>query len=211
MNDITDAKTLGHLLKYDSVIGNFTGTVEVKDTTITVNGKPIKVLSEKDHAKLPWKELGVDLVIESTGLKHFTDGEAARQHLTNGAKKVIISAPAKDEDITVVIGVNDDKYEASKHNIISNASCTTNCLAPLVHVLLKEGFGVAEGLMTTVHAYTSEQQLQDQATATAALADQSLALGRVKLAYDDKAPEGTVVSSVPKAGTPLKREISFHG
>ncbi len=160
VNDITDAKTLGHLLKYDSVIGNFDGTVEVKDTTIYVNGKPLKVLSEKDHTKLPWKELGVDLVIESTGLKHFTDGDAAKQHITNGAKKVIISAPAKTPDVTIAIGVNDNIYDPSKHHVISNASCTTNCLAPVAKVLLKH-FGIKKGLMTTVHSYTNDQKLLD--------------------------------------------------
>jgi glyceraldehyde 3-phosphate dehydrogenase len=160
VNDITDAKTLGHLLKYDSVIGNFDGTVEVKDTTIYVNGKPLKVLSEKDHTKLPWKELGVDLVIESTGLKHFTDGDAAKQHIVNGAKKVIISAPAKTPDVTIAIGVNDSIYDPAKHHVISNASCTTNCLAPVAKVLLKH-FGIKKGLMTTVHSYTNDQKLLD--------------------------------------------------
>jgi glyceraldehyde 3-phosphate dehydrogenase len=160
VNDITDAKTLGHLLKYDSVIGNFSGTVELKDTTLIVNGKPLKILSEKDHTKLPWKDLGVDIVIESTGLKHFTDGDAAKQHLTNGAKKVIISAPAKSPDVTIAMGVNDSIYDPAKHNIISNASCTTNCLAPVAKVLL-ENFGIKKGLMTTVHSYTNDQKLLD--------------------------------------------------
>jgi glyceraldehyde 3-phosphate dehydrogenase len=160
VNDITDAATLGHLLKYDSVIGNFAGTVEVKDSTLIVNGKPIKVLSEKDHTKLPWKELGVDIVIESTGLKHFTDQDAARQHIVNGAKKVIISAPAKMPDITIVIGVNDESYDPAKHHVISNASCTTNCLAPVAKVLL-DNFGIKRGLMTTIHSYTNDQKLLD--------------------------------------------------
>ncbi|MBI1807448.1 MAG: type I glyceraldehyde-3-phosphate dehydrogenase [Ignavibacteria bacterium] len=160
VNDITDAKTLSHLLKYDSVIGNFAGTVEVKDSTLVVNGKPLKVLSEKDHAKLPWKDLGVDIVIESTGLKHFTDGDAAKQHLTNGAKKVIISAPAKQPDVTIAIGVNDSIYDPIKHNVISNASCTTNCLAPVAKVLLQK-FGIKKGLMTTIHSYTNDQKLLD--------------------------------------------------
>ncbi|MBI1803592.1 MAG: type I glyceraldehyde-3-phosphate dehydrogenase [Ignavibacteriae bacterium] len=160
VNDITDAKTLGHLLKYDSVIGNFAGTVDVKDSTLVVNGKSLKVLSEKDHTKLPWKDLGVDIVIESTGLKHFTDGDAAKQHITNGAKKVIISAPAKQPDVTIAIGVNDEIYDPVKHNIISNASCTTNCLAPVAKVLL-QNFGVKKGLMTTVHSYTNDQKLLD--------------------------------------------------
>ncbi len=160
VNDITDAKTLAHLLKYDSVIGNFAGTVEVKDGTLYVDGKAIKVLSEKDHTKLPWKELGVDIVIESTGLKHFTDGDAAKQHLVNGAKKVIISAPAKTPDATIVLGVNDDIYDPAKHNIISNASCTTNCLAPVAKVLV-EHFGIKKGMMTTIHSYTNDQKLLD--------------------------------------------------
>ncbi len=160
VNDITDAKTLAHLLKYDSVIGNFAGTVEVKDGTLYVDGKAIKVLSEKDHTKLPWKDLGVDIVIESTGLKHFTDGDAAKQHLANGAKKVVISAPAKTPDATIVLGVNDEIYDPAKHNIISNASCTTNCLAPVAKVLV-EHFGIIKGMMTTIHSYTNDQKLLD--------------------------------------------------
>jgi glyceraldehyde 3-phosphate dehydrogenase len=159
-NDITDAKTLGYLLKHDSVIGNFSGTVEVKDSTLIVNGKPVRILSEKDHTKLPWKELGIDIVIESTGLKHFTDGDAARQHLLNGAKKVIISAPAKQPDVTIAIGVNDAIYDPAKHHVISNASCTTNCLAPVAMVLLKN-FGIKKGFMTTIHSYTNDQKLLD--------------------------------------------------
>jgi len=160
VNDITDAKTLGHLLKYDSVIGNMSGKVEVKDSTISVNGKGFKVLSERDHTKLPWKDLGVDVVIESTGLKHFTNEDAARQHITNGAKKVIISAPAKKPDITLAIGVNDEAYDPKQHHVISNASCTTNCLAPVAKVLQKT-FGVKKGLMTTIHSYTNDQKLLD--------------------------------------------------
>jgi glyceraldehyde 3-phosphate dehydrogenase len=160
VNDITDAKTLGHLLKYDSVIGNFAGTVEVKDGNLVVNGKTVKVLSEKDHTKLPWKDLGVDVVIESTGLKHFTDGDAAKQHLANGAKKVVISAPAKQPDVTIALGVNDEVYDPSKHNIISNASCTTNCLAPVAKVLL-QNFGLKKGMMTTIHSYTNDQKVLD--------------------------------------------------
>ncbi|MBI4549263.1 MAG: type I glyceraldehyde-3-phosphate dehydrogenase [Ignavibacteriae bacterium] len=160
VNDITDAKTLGHLLKYDSVIGNFSGTVEAKDSALVVNGKTLKVLSEKDHTKLPWKDLGIDIVIESTGLKHFTDGDAAKQHLINGAKKVIISAPAKQPDVTIAIGVNDSVYDPMKHHIVSNASCTTNCLAPVAKVLL-QNFGIKKGLMTTVHSYTNDQKLLD--------------------------------------------------
>ncbi len=160
VNDITDAKTLAHLLKYDSVIGNFSGSVEVRDNSLIVNGKVVKVLMEKDHTKLPWKELGVDIVLESTGLKHFTDGEEARQHLKNGAKKVIISAPAKKPDVTVVLGVNDKMYDPVKHHVISNASCTTNCLAPVLKVLL-ENFGIKKGFMTTIHSYTNDQRLLD--------------------------------------------------
>ncbi len=160
VNDITDAVTLAHLLKYDSVIGNFPGTVEVKDNAIVVNGKSLKVLMEKDHTKLPWKDLGVEIVLESTGLKHFTDGEEARRHLKNGAKKVIISAPAKNPDVTIVLGVNDDTYNPTKHHVISNASCTTNCLAPVMKVLLDK-FGVKKGLMTTIHSYTNDQRLLD--------------------------------------------------
>src|ERR1041384_4090511 len=160
VNDITDAKTLGYLLKHDSVVGNFSGSVEVRDGSLIVNGKPLKVLSEKDHTKLPWKDLGVDIVIESTGLKHFTDGDAARQHLTNGARKVVISAPAKSPDVTIALGVNDSAYDPSKHHVISNASCTTNCLAPVAKVLM-ENFGIERGLMTTIHSYTNDQRILD--------------------------------------------------
>ncbi len=160
VNDITDAKTLGYLLKHDSVVGNFSGSVEVKDGSLVVNGKPLKVISEKDHTKLPWKDLGVDLVIESTGLKHFTDGDAARQHLTNGARKVVITAPAKSPDVTIALGVNDSAYDPAKHHVISNASCTTNCLAPVAKVLM-QSFGVKKGLMTTIHSYTNDQRLLD--------------------------------------------------
>jgi glyceraldehyde 3-phosphate dehydrogenase len=167
VGDIVPADNLAYLLKYDSTQGRFPGTVSSKksspdkaeDDVLVVNGKDILVVSAKSPAELPWGKLGVDLVIESTGL--FTEAEKARGHLTAGAKKVIISAPAKGEDITVVIGVNDDQIDLSKHSIISNASCTTNCLAPLVHVLLKEGFGIEEGLMTTVHSYTATQKTVD--------------------------------------------------
>ncbi|MCR4441645.1 MAG: ArsJ-associated glyceraldehyde-3-phosphate dehydrogenase [Peptococcaceae bacterium] len=158
VNDLTDSATLAHLLKYDSVHGRFEGTVEAKEGAIVVNGKEIKVLAEKDPASLPWKELGVDIVIESTG--RFTDAEKAGAHLKGGAKKVIISAPAKGEDITIVMGVNENSYDPEKHNIISNASCTTNCLAPLVKVL-HDRFKVRRGLMTTVHSYTNDQQILD--------------------------------------------------
>ncbi len=166
VGDIVPADNLAYLLKYDSTQGRFQGTVSSKksspdkaeDDVLVVNGHEIKVVSAKTPAELPWGAMGVQLVIESTGL--FTEAAKAKGHLDAGAKKVIISAPAKDEDLTVVIGVNDDKLTA-EHKIISNASCTTNCLAPLVHVLLKEGFGIAEGLMTTVHAYTATQKTVD--------------------------------------------------
>src|SRR5262245_51862349 len=172
VGDIVPADNLAYLLKYDSTQRRFNGTVGSKKSSasaaehdvLIVNGKEIKVVSAKTPAELPWKSLGVEVVIESTGL--FTDADktnpkSAYGHITAGAKKVIISAPAKNEDITVVMGVNNDKYDASKHHMISNASCTTNCLAPLVHVLLKEGFGVEEGLMTTVHSYTATQKTVD--------------------------------------------------
>jgi glyceraldehyde 3-phosphate dehydrogenase len=167
VGDIVPADNLAYLVKYDSSQGRFAGTVSSKksspdkaeDDVLTVNGYDIKVVSAKTPAELPWAALGVQVVIESTGL--FTDAEKAKGHLTAGAKKVIISAPGKGEDITLVIGVNDSKYDPAKHHIISNASCTTNCLAPLVHVLLKEGFGIEEGLMTTVHAYTATQKTVD--------------------------------------------------
>ena len=157
-NDITDAATLAHLLKYDSVLGNLEQDVSADGDTIIAGGESFKVLKERDPANLPWKELGVDIVIESTGL--FTKREDASKHLDAGAKKVIISAPAKNEDFTVVMGVNHDKYEPLKHHIISNASCTTNCLAPLVKVL-HESFGLAKGIMTTIHSYTNDQKLLD--------------------------------------------------
>ena len=167
VGDIVPADNLAYLLKYDSTQGRFNGTVSSKksaadkadDDVLVVNGKEILVVSAKTPAELPWAKLGVQIVIESTGL--FTDAEKAKGHIAAGAKKVIISAPAKGEDITVVMGVNDGKYDAAKHNIISNASCTTNCLAPLVHVILKEGFGLTEGLMTTVHSYTATQKTVD--------------------------------------------------
>ncbi|MBU0686643.1 MAG: type I glyceraldehyde-3-phosphate dehydrogenase [Candidatus Margulisbacteria bacterium] len=158
INDLTDAKTLAHLLKYDSVHRQFKGTVEAKDRAIVVNGKEIKILSERDPAKLPWKDLGVDVVVESTGL--FRDTETAGKHLTAGAKKVIISAPAKGDIKTVVIGVNDDTYDPAKDHIVSNASCTTNCLAPFAKVI-HEKWGIKSGLMTTIHAYTNDQRILD--------------------------------------------------
>src|SRR5580658_7000562 len=167
VGDIVPADNLAYLLKYDTTQGRFNGQVssrksapdKLEDDILVVNGRDIHVVSAKDPSGLPWKQLGVQLVIESTGL--FTDGEKAKGHLVAGAKKVIISAPAKNEDITVVMGVNHEKYDPAKHHVISNASCTTNCLAPLVHVLLKEGFGIEEGLMTTIHAYTATQKTVD--------------------------------------------------
>ena len=158
VNDLTDNKTLATLLKYDSVLGRFPGEVTYDDESITADGHKIKVLAERDPAALPWGELGVDIVIESTG--RFTNAEAASAHVTAGAKKVIISAPAKNEDITIVMGVNDGDYDPAKHTIISNASCTTNCLAPVAKVL-QDKFGIERGLMTTVHAYTADQNLMD--------------------------------------------------
>src|SRR5688572_10068266 len=158
VNDLTDNKTLGHLLKYDSILGPYPGTVEVTDTGLTVDGDELRVLAERDPGKLPWGDLGVDVVIESTGF--FTDRENAAKHLDGGAKKVIISAPAKGEDITVALGVNFDQYDASKHDVISNASCTTNCLAPFAKVA-NDTVGIKHGLMTTIHAYTQDQNLQD--------------------------------------------------
>jgi glyceraldehyde 3-phosphate dehydrogenase len=158
VNDITDNATLAHLLKYDSILGPYKGTVEQSGDGLVIDGKEIKVLAERDPAKLPWSDLGVDVVLESTGF--FTDRDAAAKHLEAGAKKVIISAPAKNEDITVVLGVNFDQYDASKHDVISNASCTTNCLAPFAKVA-HETVGIKHGLMTTIHAYTADQNLQD--------------------------------------------------
>jgi glyceraldehyde 3-phosphate dehydrogenase len=167
VGDIVPADNLAYLVKYDSTQGRFAGTVSSKksapdkteDDVLVVNGHDIKVVSARTPAELPWAALGVQIVIESTGL--FTEAEKARGHITAGAKKVIISAPAKGEDITLVMGVNDSKYDPASHSIISNASCTTNCLAPLVHVLLKEGFGIEEGLMTTIHSYTATQKTVD--------------------------------------------------
>src|SRR5439155_683404 len=168
VNDIVPADNLAYLVKYDSTQGKFPGTVSSKksspavaeDDILVVNGIDIQCLAVKEGpAALPWGKLGVDLVVESTGL--FTDAEKAKGHLAAGARKVIISAPAKNEDITIVLGVNHTKYDPSKHHIVSNASCTTNCLAPVAHVLLKEGFGIEEGLMTTIHSYTATQKTVD--------------------------------------------------
>ena len=158
VNDITDAATLGHLLKYDTILGHFPAPVSVDGDSLAVDSKRIKVLAERDPQRLPWGELGVDVVIESTGF--YTDGAKAKAHLDAGARKVVITAPAKNEDLTVVIGVNEAAYDPSRHHVVSNASCTTNCLAPVAKVL-NERFGIESGLMTTVHAYTSDQKLLD--------------------------------------------------
>ena len=159
VNDLVDVETIAHLLKYDSILGRFPGTVEAADGAIIVDGKELKVLAERDPAALPWGDLGVDVVIESTGF--FTKGPEAAKHLQGGAKKVIISAPATDPDVTVALGVNfEEAYDRENHHVISNASCTTNCLAPLAKVL-HESFGIEQGLMTTIHAYTADQRLQD--------------------------------------------------
>ena len=158
INDLTDVETLAHLLKYDSIMGRFGEEVEVKEGALVVGGKEIKILAERDPQNLPWKDLGVDVVLESTGF--FTDGTKAKAHLEAGAKKVILSAPGKNIDGTFVMGVNDDQYDAANHHIVSNASCTTNCLAPMAKVL-NDAFGIKQGLMTTIHAYTADQRLQD--------------------------------------------------
>lgn len=159
VNDLTDTKTNAHLLKYDSTYGRFPGKVEATEDSLIVNGHRIKVISQRDPAQIPWSDLGVELVIESTGF--FTDADKAAAHLRGGAKKVIISAPAKGEDLTIVLGVNQDMYDPAKHNIISNASCTTNCLAPAAKVL-NDAFGIERGLMNTIHSYTNDQRILDQ-------------------------------------------------
>jgi glyceraldehyde 3-phosphate dehydrogenase len=158
VNDLTDNKSLAHLLKYDSILGRFPGEIGYDEQNIIVAGKPIRALEERDPANLPWKDLGVDVVVESTGF--FTKAADARKHIDGGAKKVIISAPATDDDITIVMGANHELYDPEQHHIISNASCTTNCLAPLAKVL-NDAFGIEKGLMTTIHAYTQDQNLQD--------------------------------------------------
>jgi glyceraldehyde 3-phosphate dehydrogenase len=158
INDLTDTKTNAHLLKWDSTYGRYPGKVEATEDSIIVDGKAVKVLSERDPGNIPWRDYGVDIVMESTGL--FTDATKAAAHLQGGARKVLISAPARNEDVTVVLGVNEDQYIPDKHNIISNASCTTNCIAPVVKVL-HQNFGVNKGLMTTIHAYTNDQRILD--------------------------------------------------
>ncbi|GLC27280.1 type I glyceraldehyde-3-phosphate dehydrogenase [Roseisolibacter agri] len=158
VNDLTDTKTLAHLFKYDSVHRTFQGDVEAGEGSITIDGDEVKIFAEKDPGKLPWKDLGVDIVLESTG--RFTDADKAGAHIQAGAKKVIISAPAKGEDLTIVMGVNSDKYDAAKHHIVSNASCTTNCLVPMVKVV-KDSFGFRHGTMVTIHSYTNDQSILD--------------------------------------------------
>ena len=158
INDLTDTKTDAHLLKWDSAYGRYSGAVETGENSIIVDGREIRVLSERNPGDIPWQDYGVDIVIESTGL--FTDGSKAAAHRQSGVKKVLISAPARNEDVTIVLGVNEDQYLPDKHNVISNASCTTNCIAPVVKVL-HQNFGISKGLMTTIHAYTNDQKLQD--------------------------------------------------
>ncbi|MBA3739481.1 MAG: type I glyceraldehyde-3-phosphate dehydrogenase [Actinobacteria bacterium] len=158
INDITDTTTLAHLLKYDSILGPFKGTVESTDDSLIVDGKELRVFTERDPASLPWGDAGAEVVIEATGL--FTDRESAAKHLTAGAQKVMITAPATDPDVTLVLGVNDDDYDKDKHDVVSNASCTTNCLGPMARVL-HDSVGIEAGIMTTIHAYTADQQLQD--------------------------------------------------
>ncbi len=162
VNDLTSAKTNAHLLKYDSNYGQYPGTVESTEDAIIIDGKTVRVVAERDPGNIPWKDMGVDIVLESTGL--FTDATKATAHLNAGAKKVIISAPAKNEDLTVVLGVNDDKYDPARHRIVSNASCTTNCIAPVAKVL-HDNFGMVRGLMSTIHAYTNDQKILDIAHA----------------------------------------------
>jgi glyceraldehyde 3-phosphate dehydrogenase len=224
VNDLTSPATLAHLLKYDSIMGRFPGSVEAKEDALVVDGKSIKVLSERDPGALPWADLGVEVVIESTGF--FLDRESAGKHLAGGAKKVIISAPAKEPDITLVLGVNDGDYNKDEHHIISNASCTTNCLAPVCKVLLDE-FGIEKGFMTTVHAYTNDQRILDLPhkdlrraraaaislipTTTGAAKAVSLVLPELKGRMDGMAmraptPDGSVVDLVAILGREVTKE-----
>ncbi|MEX0753961.1 MAG: type I glyceraldehyde-3-phosphate dehydrogenase [Actinomycetota bacterium] len=227
VNDITDPATLAHLLRYDSVLGRFKGEVAAEGDTITVNGDAIKVLAERDPANLPWKDLGAEVVIESTGL--FTKRDDAAKHLAAGAQKVLISAPAKGEDLTIVLGVNDDAYDPANHHIISNASCTTNCVAPMVKVL-DDAFGVEQGFMTTVHAYTNDQRILDLPhsdlrraraaavnvipTSTGAAKAAGLVLPHLQGKLDGMAlrvpvPDGSVTDFVATVrGTPDVREVN---
>jgi glyceraldehyde 3-phosphate dehydrogenase len=223
-NDLGDIRTMAHLLKYDTILGTLPDEVSVQDDTIRVGGKQIKILAEKDPARLPWGELGVDIVIESTG--RFTSGPAARAHLEAGAKKVIISAPAKEEDITIVMGVNDDAYDPARHDVLSNASCTTNCVAPMAKVLL-DSFGIVKGLMTTVHAYTNDQVILDFPhkdlrraraaaqniipTTTGAAKATSLVLPELKGKLDGRAlrvpvPDGSITDLVVQVERPATKE-----
>ncbi len=225
VNDLTDARTLAHLLKYDSVHGTLDAKVEHKEDAIIVDGKEIKVLSEKDPANLPWDELGVDIVVESTG--RFIDRQGASKHLHNDSIKVIISAPAKEPDVTIVIGVNDDMYDPEKHKIISCASCTTNCLAPVVKVL-DDTFGIVKGLMTTVHAYTNDQRILDLQhrdlrraraaamsiipTTTGAAVATSLALPQMKGKLDGMAMRVPVANvSIVDMVAELKKDVTKEG
>jgi len=224
VNDITDSKTLAHLLKYDSVLGRFDGEVRADEQGLVIGEDRLKVIAERDPANLPWKELGAEIVLESTGL--FTDRDKAEKHLEAGAQKVIISAPAKGEDITIVMGVNDDKYRPDEHHVISNASCTTNCVVPLAKVLL-DAFGIERGLMTTCHAYTNDQNLLDlphkdlrraRAAAinivpasTGAAKASSLVLPELKgkmdgLAFRVPVPDGSVTDLVCVVGRDVTRE-----
>jgi glyceraldehyde 3-phosphate dehydrogenase len=223
-NDLGDIKTMAHLLKYDTILGTLPGEVSVDGDTIQAGGKQIKILAQKDPALLPWGELGVDIVIESTG--RFTTGAAARAHIEAGAKKVIISAPAKDEDITIVMGVNDDAYDPARHDVLSNASCTTNCVAPLAKVLL-DNFGIVMGLMTTVHAYTNDQVILDFPhkdlrraraaaqniipTTTGAAKATALVLPELKGKLDGRAlrvpvPDGSITDLVVQVERPATKE-----
>ena len=224
VNDITDAATLAHLLKYDSVLGSYPGTVAVSANGITVDGDELRVLAERDPANLPWKELGAEIVIESTGL--FTSRDKAAKHIEAGAQKVVISAPAKDEDITIVLGVNDDRYDPATHHVISNASCTTNCVAPMAKVL-DDAFGLEQAFMTTIHAYTNDQSILDLPhpdlrraraaavniipTSTGAAKATGLVLPHLKGKLDGMAmrvpvPDGSVTDLVATVGREVTRD-----
>jgi len=224
VNDLTDAKTLAHLLKYDSVHGKFGESVVAVDDGFTVDGRMVKVLSERDPGSLPWGALGVDVVIESTGL--FTDANKAKAHIEAGAKKVVISSPGSNEDITIVMGVNDNEYDAEKHNIISNASCTTNCLAPFAKVL-RDSFGLKQGFMNTIHSYTNDQNILDlphkdlrraRAAAMSMIPTSTGAAKAIGLVLPDckgkldgmsvrvPTPDGSVVDLVAELETPVTKE-----